>query len=320
MNATTKRLSITLKLFLFSWVLASLVLSSCATPTPPPTVIEKVTEEFKGFYNDAAQFYASYAALDAKETEVAGALVNKFQQLTDQNKDDYFLVKSCFSNSEDFVVAITTSAYGPEGLGGTGDSAYLNLLQLGQTLPPGISVEECQRGATSMIVNSRAIREEGFNLKNEILRIRKERTLLESGTITSAVVFEFYQKYGEDMKTWIQSGDQAFATFVGSKSEDQKLPANFVGFPTELLKVPTQNATIGEAYRAISEGMTPPPAGKYAYNYGVSFDSATGIYMLSKAAAEGYITLLITPSRAVQENLENGCTTTFSDCNETTTP
>jgi len=308
---------------LFSLIIMGMfVFAACAAPkTPPPSAIKVVTEEFKGMYNDAADFYASYAALDAKETEVAGQLVNKVQQLNDQNKDDYFLVKSCYTNSEDFFVAITTSAYGPNGIGGAqGDTAYMNILALGQTLPVGVSVEECQKGATSMIVNSRAMREEGFNLKNEILRIRKEKTLLEKGTITSAVVFEFYQKYGADMKAWIQSGDSAFAEFVGSKSQDQKLPADFVGFPTALLEIPTKNSEIGEIYRSISEGRKAPPQGKYANNYGVSFDPATGIYTLSKAAADGYITLLITPSRQVEEKLTEGCTTTFSGCDETPAP
>ena len=297
------------------------VFSACAPATPPPTVIEKVTEEFKMAYNDAASFYASYAALDAKESEVAGQLINKVQQLNDQNRDDYFLVKSCFTNSEDFFVAITTSAYGPGGIGGAqDDSSYMNILALGQTLPQGVTVEECQKGATSMIINSRAMREEGFNLKNEILRIRKEKALLEKGTITSAVVFEFYQKYGADLKSLIQNGDQKFAEFIGSKSADQQLPADFVGFPTALLAVPSKNSEIGETYLAISEGRMAPPKGKYAYNYGVSFDPATGIYTLSKAAADGYITLLITPSRQVEENLTEGCTTTFSGCDQTPAP
>jgi hypothetical protein len=297
------------------------VFTACAPATPPPTVMEKVTEEFKMAYNDVSVFYASYAALDAQEAEKAAQLENKFQQLADQNKDDFFLVQSCYKDTAGFFSAILTTTYGPEGIGGAqDDSSAINLLALGQTLPPGVTVEECQRGATSIIINSRALRADGFNLKNEILRIRNEKARLEKGTINSAVMTEFYQKYGQDMQTWLQNGDQAFAEFIGSKSQDQVLPAKFLGLPTELLVISTRNKTIGEAYLAIAEGRMAPPQGKYAYNYGVSFDPATGIYTLSKEAASGYITMLITPSSAVQENLESGCTTTFGGCDETPAP
>jgi hypothetical protein len=287
-------------------VLAAVFLLAACRPAEP-TISDKFTTAFRLAYNDASRVYEAHVVLDAKKSVLAGKLVNLIQNLKDQVHDDIVIADMCYQNTEEFFTAALTGAFGQEGIGGQDTQPLLSLLMLKETYPEG-SVEQCQRAANSIIVFSRSNREEAYNIKGEILRVDEEIAKLEYGDLKVAAVTEFYNKYGGDLQDLVNNGDAAFADFVGSKSENQRLPMRYIGFPTGALQVTTRNTVICDGYSKIYSGEISPPLDKYAYQYPVSYDPVAGLCVLKQAAAEGYIRSLITPQLSVAENLESGCT------------
>lgn len=296
-----------------------MALAACAPALPvtaPQAVANTVvsfTDDMRTAYMEAANVYSAHVALDSQETKFGRQLGTVVERMKSGVKDQLAIMKMCYTNTDEFFVSVLTKAYGDKGIGGQDTQPYINLLQLGQTFPDG-GVTECQKQANEVLIYLNAHGEETVNIKNQIFAVKQQITQLEMGDLKTAVIIEFYKKYSGDMKTLVQNGDQAFAKFIGSQSEDQRLPADFLGFPTGALQAETHDMKICKGYQDIADGVVAPPAGKYRAQYGVSVDTVTGICQLTGSAADGYYTAITTPSQASMQDLENGCTSVLTEC------
>ena len=288
--------------------IVSFVLTACglSAPVPPAGTISKFTAEMKAAYQDAAAVYSAHVDLDAQETMQVKNYTALYEAMRSEVKDELAIMDLCYSNTQTFFIAAITAAFGDKGLGGAEDKALLSMLSTRETYPGDIT--KCQEAATNVAIYTRSKRDALLNIKAEIFRIQAEISKLELGDLKTAVIIDFFNKYGGDMQTLMQSGDSAFATFVGSQSENHKLPARFFGFPTQALQAESRDMKICNGYQGIYDGTTPPPSGKQPYQYQVSIDSVAGICTLYQAAAEGYIAMITVPSQAAMNNLQEGCT------------
>lgn len=298
-------------------LILSLLLVSCGGRAEPPSSVTKFTQDFKLAYMEAAKVYSAHVSLDAKQSNLVRNYTTVMENLRSEVRDELAIMQLCYTNTQEFFIAALTAAFGDQGIGGQDKEtgALLNILALNETYPGDIG--ECQRAASNVAIYMRSHREQGVNIKGEIFRVKEETSKLELGDLRTAVIIDFYNKYGGDLQALIQGGDKAFADFVGSQSEDQKLPAKYFGFPTQALVADSRDPVICQGYLNIQNGTTPPPYGKYAYQYGVSWDTVSGICTLTQAAAEGYITMITTPSLTVERDLGTGCTSVIpGGCDE----
>jgi hypothetical protein len=207
-----------LSFFASVFLTLSFMLSACL-PVPQPSVVQQVTkfsQEMKLAYIEAAKVYSAHVSLDAQLTKVTRDYTNVMDNLRAQVRDELGTMELCYTNSQEFFIASITAAFGDNGIGGQEDKALLNLLQLNETYPGDIAA--CQQMATNVTVYMRSHRAEAVNLKGEIFRIRGEISNLELGDLQTAVILDFYNKYGGDIQSLIQNGDKAFADFVGDRT------------------------------------------------------------------------------------------------------
>ncbi|GEM_PF-6639153 len=299
-----------------------MLVSACAPAPSPAPLATQFTQEMKIAYMEAAKVYSAHVALDVEKTKQLKLYTTQMENAQSETKDELAVMKLCYSNSQEFFIAALTGAFGDKGMGQE-TPALLNMLHVNQTYPGDVT--ECQKHATNIAVYMRSNRAQAMNIKGEIFRIDGQISNLELSDLKTAVIIDFYNKYGADIQKLIQSGDKAFATFVGSQNADQVLPAQFMGFPTKALQAETRDMKVCSQYQAIHdgtpEGIAMLPAGKYAYMYGVSLDSVAGICTLYQSAAEGYSKMITTPSLAALQNLQQGCTSLMpGECDATAEP
>jgi len=296
---------------LFAVLILSMLIASCA-PKPAPAKAS-IPEEFRVMYLQAQQVYKQRVALDIQKTTLVRQYTNKADEMRTTVADELKIMSQCYTNTEDFFAAAMSGAFGDDGIGNAlsvqeETNILVSALTLNQ-LYPG-DVKTCQEQGAQVVVKMRAVRSEAVNIKNEVFRVDAAIADLERSEIGTAVVIQFYNKYGGDLQKLIQSGDTAFAEFVGAQS-DEPLPMDFFGFPTAALEVETRNQKVCLGYADIYQGRVDPPAGKYAYQYAVSNDPVSGVCTLKQAAAEGYIKMILSPSLALSNDLETGCTSAF---------
>jgi hypothetical protein len=300
----------------FALMILAFVASACA-PAPKPATKATLPEEFRVAYLEANKVYAQRVALDIKKSNLVRDYVNKMDEMRGTVGDELEIMNLCYVNTEDFFAAAAAGTFGEDGLGNAlttqeETNILVNALSLNELYPGDVS--ECQRQGTNVVVKLRAVRSEAVNIKSEIFRVDAAITDMERSEVGTAIVIQFYNKYGSDLREWIQNGDEAFSGFVGANSTEP-LPADFFGFPTAALEVETRNQKVCMGYAAIYEGKTAPPMGKYAYQYPVSNDPVSGVCTLRQVAAEGYIKMILSPSIQLSNDLEEGCTSAFG-CDE----
>lgn len=284
-------------------IVATMILSACATPTPKPqTILEKLGPRFVTAYIEADSLYQELVVQETGITEAYRVSQERYSTMLSSASDQTSLINLCFEKSEVAINSAASIVFAQDNQGNPltaedQNKAFINALGTGTGFYAG-NFDKCQQAILDFMTFMRANREAFYNTRLGVISRTNTYNLSQVKNLKIATILKFYNQYGPSIAEAIQNGEADLINSIAANNNLEPLPLDFIGFPTAALQAQSKSKAVCDGFLAYYNGDVPTPGGENPLLYQVEWNDVTSNCTMYRLAAYDYITQLFINKQA----------------------